>query len=264
MARDLSKSPFPGMDPYLEPYWSDVHQSLCTYSRDQLQKMLPPGLIARTEQRTIVESGFDEKRVIIPDVRVIEYGERAGSVATAPSPPANEPMLIENDEAITEGFVQVIDTRNNNRVLSVIEFASPANKVSSAGREMYRRKQDELLGGGVSLVEIDLVRSGQWNLFAPQHKVQRRRAGIFHVCITRGWDVTRSQVHAITLEEKLPTIHVPLRQTDNDVTLDLQSLMDLAYENGAYGYDVDYSRDPVPPLSEGDSRWAREWLKSRL
>jgi hypothetical protein len=30
------KSPFPGMDPYLEQFWRDVHASLIIYSRDQL------------------------------------------------------------------------------------------------------------------------------------------------------------------------------------------------------------------------------------
>jgi hypothetical protein len=43
-----SSSPFPGMDPWLEQHWGDVHHSIITYARDQLQERLPPGLrIAR-------------------------------------------------------------------------------------------------------------------------------------------------------------------------------------------------------------------------
>ena len=38
------KSPFPGMDPYLERHWGDVHQALVTYIRDQLQPSLPDDL----------------------------------------------------------------------------------------------------------------------------------------------------------------------------------------------------------------------------
>jgi hypothetical protein len=34
------KSPFPGMDPYLEQHWLDVHHRLATYARDQLQRKL--------------------------------------------------------------------------------------------------------------------------------------------------------------------------------------------------------------------------------
>ncbi len=39
-------SPFPGMDPYLEPFWGDVHQRLIVYSSDVLQKLLPGDLRA--------------------------------------------------------------------------------------------------------------------------------------------------------------------------------------------------------------------------
>ena len=45
------KSPFPGMDPYLERHWSDVHQALVTYIRDQLQPKLPEDLRARMQVR---------------------------------------------------------------------------------------------------------------------------------------------------------------------------------------------------------------------
>src|SRR5256885_6518067 len=50
------KSPFPGMDPYLEARWGDVHQSLITYARDALQPNLPPDLRARVEERVFVQT----------------------------------------------------------------------------------------------------------------------------------------------------------------------------------------------------------------
>ena len=40
-------SPFPGMDPYLEQYWQDVHARLILYACDQLEDQLPGNLIAR-------------------------------------------------------------------------------------------------------------------------------------------------------------------------------------------------------------------------
>ncbi len=36
------KSPFPGKDPFLEPHWGDVHQSLVTCSRDMIDYSLEP------------------------------------------------------------------------------------------------------------------------------------------------------------------------------------------------------------------------------
>ena len=46
-------SPFPGMDPYLEQHWGDVHSSLVIYARNQLQKVLPRDLRARVEEHLL-------------------------------------------------------------------------------------------------------------------------------------------------------------------------------------------------------------------
>ncbi len=38
------KNPFPGMNPYFERYWGDVHSTLIAYLRDQINERLPPVL----------------------------------------------------------------------------------------------------------------------------------------------------------------------------------------------------------------------------
>ena len=48
-------SPFPGMDPYLESHWRDVHTRMMTYLCDQIQDQLPPNLVARVEQSVSVD-----------------------------------------------------------------------------------------------------------------------------------------------------------------------------------------------------------------
>ncbi len=60
----VMKSPFPGMDPYLEQRWLGVHSSLTTYAGDALNRLLPPGLLARSEERAIVSSDDEELRAI--------------------------------------------------------------------------------------------------------------------------------------------------------------------------------------------------------
>jgi hypothetical protein len=45
------KSPFPGMDPYLDRHWSDVRARLIVYISDQLQPQLGGSLRARVEER---------------------------------------------------------------------------------------------------------------------------------------------------------------------------------------------------------------------
>lgn len=250
------------MDPYLEQYWGDVHHALCTYSRDLLRRALPPGLIARIDERTIIEDDSGANRTIIPDVRVVERG--TGGVAVALSAVAvAEPLLIEAaDEPVVEGFVQIIDTRQGGRVITVIEFTSPANKIGTVGREAYLQKQRELVSGGVNLVEIDLIRSGPWVLRVPEFRIPSRRRGMYHVCVSRGARPSRFEVYPIQLQDRLPAIRIPLRETDPDAVLDLQALIEQVYENGSYGYDVDYTQPPRPPLPDRETAFAKERVKA--
>ncbi len=53
------KRPFPGMDPFLERHWEDVHIRLIGYMADALQPQLSEDLIARMEEKVYVEDdGF--------------------------------------------------------------------------------------------------------------------------------------------------------------------------------------------------------------
>ena len=73
-------SPFPGMDPYLEAHWRDVHAALIIYSRDALQGVLPGALRARVEERVLLETpqGIGD-HPLFPDVRVIILSMHATS-----------------------------------------------------------------------------------------------------------------------------------------------------------------------------------------
>jgi hypothetical protein len=62
--------------------------------------------------------------------------------------------------------------------------------------------------------------------------------------------------------ERLPAIAIPLRQTDRDVPLDLQSLIDQCYESAEYD-DIDYHQEPDPPLSRDDAEWADALLREQ-
>ncbi len=84
-------SPFPGMDPYLEAHWRDVHSRPIIYSCDQLQSRLPSDLRARVEERVLIDSPPAAPRAAYPDVRVVETGRPCGpapgtAIATLPEP----------------------------------------------------------------------------------------------------------------------------------------------------------------------------------
>jgi hypothetical protein len=70
-------------------------------------------------------------------------------------------------------------------------------------------------------------------------------------------------IYRVPLRERLPSIGVPLRSSDDDAPLDLQALLDQCYRNGGYDEDVDYQGDADPPLDPDDRRWADAVLRKQ-
>jgi hypothetical protein len=257
-------SPFPGMDPYLEQYWRDVHHGLVTYSRDQLQPKLPGDLRARVEERVFVESEGPEYRAVYPDVHVVEHAARSES---GPMPETGvvveEPLVVQlDDEPLSQGYIEIIDAASGNRVITVIEFLSPSNKVPGRGQDLYLQKQWEVRAAGISLVEIDLTRTGRRIMILRPRRIPRSHCTTYQICVQRGWTPQKVEVYRAPLERRLPVIRVPLREADADVPLELQALVDLCYQNGRYE-GLDYRVALDPPLDAHDAAWAEELLRGK-
>jgi hypothetical protein len=258
------KSPFPGMDPYLERYWRDVHHRLITYAADQLQEQLPADLRAMVEERVFVEIENGYRRSPSPDVQVIEERQgMPGASARSADVAVAEPLVIEVPaEPISQGYINVLDIGSGNRVITTIEFISPSNKLPGDGRRLYCQKQEEMHAGGVNLVEVDLTRTGEWVFAVPTARIPQSHRTTYLACTYRASKPRQYEVYRAPLRERLPTIRVPLRKTDSDATLDLQSLVDLCYQRGRYA-QLDYTVDPDPPLESGDAVWATELLRAK-
>ena len=258
------KSPFPGMDPYLELSWRDVHARLIVYIGDHLQPQLGGDLRARVEERLVVESPLDEEREIYPDLRVFESERRTRRAERAASAVAVvEPLILPcPEEEKVETFIQIIDRKLGDRVVTVIELLSPSNKLRGDSRRKYREKQNELYDAKINLVEIDLTRGGRRRLLVPQSRIPARHRTTFQACVYRASGKHRQfEIYEMPLRAALPVIQVPLRVKDPDVRIDLQPLVRRAYENGAYD-DIDYAAPPIPPLEGKDAKWADALLKA--
>ncbi|MCY2964752.1 MAG: DUF4058 family protein [Planctomycetota bacterium] len=263
------KSPFPGMDPYLEAHWGDVHTRLIVYTGDQLRPQLPGDLKVRVEERISVQDPDSTERPVgyIPDVRILaKRPEGSLSPSSAASATlvldAADPVLVPRMvEPATERTLQILDTRSGNRIVTTIEILSPGNKLDAKGRVAFRKKQWQLAESGVNLVEIDLLRDGEYVLIAPWEAVPASCRGTYRVAVSRATDPDNIEMYRVPLRERLPTIRIPLRAGDCDVLLNLQALIEAAYENGGYD-DIDYGGEPEPPLWKEDADWANELLRA--
>jgi hypothetical protein len=257
-------SPFPGMDPYLEAHWRDVHASLIIYTRDALQGVLPSSLRARVEESVLLETpkGLGD-HPLFPDVRVVEYASTGNLVETRRETGVAvvEPLLVEAEpEPVTETFIEIIDRESGNRVVTVIEFLSPSNKSPGSNREQYLSKQRNICSSDANLVEIDLNRFGIHTLAFMLGHIKPQFRTPYMACVRRATLRGKAQVYPMPLWERLPIVKIPLRPDDADVPLDLQALVEQCYRNGAYEGTLNYAIDPDPALSGADAEWAEERL----
>jgi hypothetical protein len=254
------QSPFPGMDPYLEQHWGDVHHNLITFAQGMLNDRLPRDLRARVEERIVVDLPSQE-RTYYPDVRVVEHPSQGPAAAVVPSDvTVAEPLEVPFLEPETQGFLEIVETRPDRRVVTVVEVLNPSNKYAGRGRDLYRQKQRDLLDGDVSLVEIDLLRARPHVLQLPLAQYPPAYRTPYKVCVHRAGKA-KAEIYRVPLRERLPGIRVPLRETDADVPLDLQALIGQVYRHGRYD-DIDYAVPAVPPLDADDAAWAEALLRA--
>jgi hypothetical protein len=136
------KNPFPGMNPWLDAYWRDVHASTLTYARDALNGELPAGLRARIDERLSIDPGFG-KAWDNPPTEVLGPGGVA--VETA------QPVIVDLGE-VKLRRLEVVDSREN--VITVIELLSRSNKDEVDARNEWTRKR--------------LLRGASVTMFAPR------------------------------------------------------------------------------------------------
>src|SRR5258706_14974863 len=103
------KSPFPGMDPYLEKHWGDVHHRLIQYACDSMQPNLPDDLRASVEERVFLESEPELSRTIVPDLHIAQARQLRTEQATSSKGTGLAlPLGVEvNNEPVTEGYIEI-------------------------------------------------------------------------------------------------------------------------------------------------------------
>lgn len=256
------KSPFPGMDPWLEGRWSDVHAGLVVAIRTALQPLLPTDLRARAEERVLLETGDREFLATYRgDVAVVEK-DRDPPDSVAEGPGTVEPVLIEIRIAPeVERWVQIVDVRGGNRVVTAIEVLSPWNKRPGSLNASYRKKVYDYARAGVNLVEIDLLRESRAHLEVGQPDLPPDRRAPYLASLRRAARPSRWEVYPMPLREPLPAVPVPLREYESDLLLPLQPLVDQVYREGGHD-DLPYGEPPAPPLAPEDAAWADELLRA--
>jgi hypothetical protein len=254
---------FPGMDPYLElpSLWTDFHSRFIVYLAEHLRPLLRPRYIASVQTRVFIE-GPDQAR--FPDVG-IQRTLIARPAAVRAVMEADAPLEIRVSELeIEETYLQILDLQTSQRVVTVLEAVSPTNKYNGPGRDAYVAKQSEVRRSDAHLVEIDLLRTGPHVLAVPERLVRGRGAYDYLICVNRAEGKRSSfQVYPFRVTQRSRRFRCPLAPGDDDVVVDLQTVVERTYDFGGYEDLLRHDQPCVPPLSPEDQAWANSLIQQK-
>ena len=251
---------FPGMNPYLEnpELWSEVHFGLISVLARSLNAVITPKYRAAVEKRVYADSLL----VGIPDGSVFQ---RSSDTQSDPKTAAAEPqrttatlseplvVTVPIAEETQERFLEIREVVTG-AIVTVVEVLSPKNKRAGEGRVKYDAKRQTVLNSTAHLVEIDLLRTGETKPMA---------GGVtsdYRILVSRANRRPAAELYPFNLREPLPRFLLPLHPSDREPVVDLQNLLEQVYQEAALELAIDYSTQPIPPLSELDFQWIQSLL----
>ncbi len=263
------KSPFPGMDPFIEAngLWEDFHDDLIGEIKRALAGVLPERYYVQTGQRSyIVVAGVDEKKIHLfkPDVGVLsptgrERKPRNGSSTAVIEEQSTDEVTVRAfiDEEYRENFIEIFEEEESQpQLVTCLEILSPSNKrARSKGRKIYLRKRNARLLGTAHFVEIDLLRTGK-----RMPMLDPLPDSPYYILLCRQQRAPYCRVRKAYFDRALPDLTIPLAGKDPDVILPLQPLVDAVYERLRYRRRIDYGKPLTLPLTAEQN----EWLQTRL
>lgn len=261
------RSPFPGMDPYLEhpALWPDVHNRLIAAIADDLAPRLAPRYYVALERRAYLLAPTDLGFVGRPDLSAVTAEPVSrGRIREAP-PSMNlggTAALLEVEvplvDEVAESYLEVRDVATG-RLVTVLELLSPANKLAGPGRDAYETKRESVFRTWTSLVEVDLLRSGApMPVFGPSLQADYR------ILVSRGRRRPRGQLYLFNLPDPIPAFPLPLQPGDDEPELDLGRVLHALYERARFDLRLDYRLPPVPALVGDSAEWAAARVRAAL
>ena len=250
-------SPFPGMNPYVEheENWPGFHHIFITECLGALAPQAAPKYLVKIEINVYIHERSAEERMLgKPDVviagrkirRKPARGARNGDAPVyAVIPQATDTVRLASLE------IREIETKE---LITAIEVLSPSNKRPGSVRDQYMAKRMHYFCSNANFVEIDLLRG------YPRLPMQGMPECDYCAMVSRAEERPQVGVWPIGLRHRLPSIPIPLRAPDKDLKLNLQDILNGAYDTGAFANYI-YNVHPQPPLRAEDTTWARKIIE---
>jgi hypothetical protein len=250
-------SPFPGINPFLEHklFWSDFHQSFLKEIKTRLVKLVGPKYYVQLDNQIYLHELSAKERGFIgrSDLGLsTSQPATTGPLRGVIPAPLHVPVPAVDVEKIYFLVVRDLETQ---RLVTVVELLSHTNKYSGPDRDMYLGKRKNLISGSVNFVELDLLRGG------PHMPIPGLPSCDYCILVRRAMDGPVAGLWPFSMRDPLPTIPIPLLSPDEDLSIDLQEIFHLVFDEGGYA-PLLYEFPVQPALTPTDASWVQSLLSS--
>jgi hypothetical protein len=258
------------MDPYLEtpPRWEIFHGwFIHELARLSLPKAASMGCWIDVERDVYGEDPSGEMvligeadEVFTVSATQVPWSGNGGGVAMA-VPRSVREVVVDPEEARRhrQHYLVVRENQKWPRALAVVELLSPANKAGNYART-YNAERAKMLASFTHFMEIDLLRDGENPL---RDCFPDLLPTPYFVFVGRKTITGRKEEgYPIRLQDRLPTIGLPLGGERPDLPLDLAAAFHSAYDLTTGGRPIDYKTEtiPEPALMPDDVAWSANLL----
>ena len=268
------KSPFPGMDPYLErnPTWEDIHGWFIRKLAEQIMPRVRGLGMEVGVERSVYRDDPDGGLMLVGEPNLLTFQnsaaadagwDRNGSNVMVAEPHAIHEIVLDDDETTRHKQDYLVIREELSgwvRVVAVVELLSPANKTRKYASK-YREKWSHFLASRSHFLEIDLLRDGE---NPSRRRFPELAPTPYFIFLAWKNEVGRNkQGFPVRLQDRLPTIGLPLTPDRPILPLDLQAAFESAYDLCAFVSSKLYENLPGPELAPEDVADVREIAATR-
>ncbi len=250
------KTPFPGMDPYLEhrALWPDVYTHLIATLADTLTSLIAPDYDVKVESRTYIGEQNNTQHARRPGKHALAP---VGSLPLPTTFQSSATTVMEIDVLIGEKFSQrylaIYNTRTD-ELITAIELLSPDHKSDPQEQAAYLSRRERWVLASTNFVEIDLLRAGE------PMPIRQTVESDYRILVNRGWKRNKASLYAFNLPAAIPAFPLPLQRHEAEPLIPLNDVVHDLYSRARFDLRIDYSELPPPPLTEEQVRWVRNIL----
>ncbi|MEO0565431.1 MAG: DUF4058 family protein, partial [Chloroflexota bacterium] len=214
------------------------------------------GYVALSEQSLQIRRREDTKRSPESDVTIYDPVRRTHEEDTTLTGglALSVPDLLQLDEADLAtyravGIYQKTEDDPHGDAVAWLELLSPSNKQGGRHFDAYRDKRTALLQAGLVFIELDYLHHQLPSVAAPPYP-EHPESSCYRIVIIDprpNWLTGEGRVYGIHLDQKLPTLQIPLNAGDV-LDFDFDAPYQQTYEGLFFGDDLDYSQ--LPPAWE--------------